>query len=47
MIYYGDAFFEHALYFWNFTHKMIPALAKENQPPTAMIRNQKEQMKYI
>ena len=29
-----------ALYFWKFTHKMIPALAKENQPPTAMIRKQ-------
>ena len=29
-----------ALYFWKFTHKMSPALAKENQPPTAMIRKQ-------
>ena len=29
-----------ALYFWKYTHKMILALAKENQPPTAMIRKQ-------
>ena len=29
-----------ALYSWKFMHKMIPALAEENQPLTAVIRKQ-------
>ena len=33
--------YKSALYFWKFTHDMIPSLAKENRPSTAVLRKHK------
>ena len=33
--------YKSALYFWKFTHNMLPSLANENRPSTAVLRNHK------